>query len=106
MSLAIIHSGKLGLMAMFFVSVFKATVFNTLLFLMFLAFSMADFSQLKQYWNIPITVNSLIIMAIYGYEIFAPAGTRGLDPAIAKVIGFNNYSDENRLIKYVPYLFL
>lgn len=72
--MTIIHSSKLALFAMFAVSVSHPTLFNAMLFVLFLWFSISHYSKIKQYWNIPIIVNSMIILTMYGYDVFCPSG--------------------------------
>ena len=67
---AIVHSTKLALVCMFAVSVTFPNLFNTLLFLNFLIFSMISPIQVKKYWNVPIIINSIIISGIYAFDVF------------------------------------
>ena len=79
LDLSIIHSSKLALLALFCVSVSKATLFNCVLFLLFLALATTSYSGVKRYWKVPLVFNAFIILSMYGYDIFAPRGIDGID---------------------------
>lgn len=72
--MTIIHSSKIALFALFAVSVSYPNLFNAILFILFLMLSVSHYSNIKHYWNIPIIVDSMIILTMYGYDVFCPSG--------------------------------
>lgn len=90
LDLSIIHSSKLALLALFCVSVSKATLFNTVLFLLFLALATTSYSGVRRYWKVPIIFNAFIILSMYGYDIFTPKGIEGIDYSTLEVIGLTS----------------
>jgi hypothetical protein len=91
--LTIIHSSKLALFALFCVSVSYPNLINCILFILFLAFSLAKYHSIQRYWKIPITYNAIVIIALYGYDVFAPKGIEGLDPKTLDLIGITKQQD-------------
>lgn len=87
LNLTIIHSSKFALLALFCVSVSQPNLFNAMLFLLFLGFSLSSDDGIQRYWRIPIFINSFIIITMYGYDVFAPDGIKGLDKEILLFIG-------------------
>lgn len=70
MDLALLHSTKLSLFILFFVSsTTGATIFNTILFLLFLILSTVSQEKAYIFWKTAILVNSMIIMTIYAAEV-------------------------------------
>ncbi len=69
--LAIIHSSKVSLCALFLVSsTCGPTIFNAILFLMFLALSTISYQNVQKYWKLLIFINCIIVQAIFAVQVF------------------------------------
>jgi hypothetical protein len=100
--LALLHSTKLSLFIMFFVSsTTGATIFNAILFLLFLILSTVSQEKANIFWKAAILVNSMIIMSIYGAEVVEL--DQGKYQVALEVIGIGF---EKGYRKYLPYIIL
>lgn len=68
---ATIHSTKFSLLVLFSVTAFQPSVFNGILFIMFLLLSMANNSQMLFYWKITLVLVALILCSQYSTRVFA-----------------------------------
>ena len=100
--LALLHSTKLSLFILFFVSsTTGATVFNTILFLLFLILSTVSQEKANIFWKAAILVNSMIIMSIYAAEVVELDQAKYQTALEVIGIGF-----ERGYRKYLPYITL
>lgn len=103
LSLLIIHSSKFALLAMFIVSVSTPNVFNMLLFLTFLAFSVLSYAKVQKFWVVPIFINSLILVAINANDVFEIEAKLKIDSSVFKVIGISVEDSDDIIDRYGIY---
>lgn len=105
--LIIIHWMKLSMLALFFVSVSAPTLFNFVLFTLFLLIIISSLSLMRKLWKISIVFNSIIIISMYAYDVFFQVGMNGVDPMLLEVIGLIAEDENaNYMRKYYIYLAL
>jgi hypothetical protein len=103
----VIHWMKLALLAVFSVSVSKATLFNLVLFILFLVISLAKYSLLKTLWQITVIFDSVIIISMYTYDVFFINGIEGVSPMMMELLGVITTEDNSNYFgKYFIYLML
>ena len=69
-STLIIHSSTVGLACIFLASMMFASVFNALLFIVFLICSVLSYEQLTRLWSVPILLTCYILVSIYCFDVF------------------------------------
>lgn len=109
--LALIHSSKLSLFVLFFVSVTTgATVINTILFSLFLILTTISYHNVQRFWRLTIIATATIITTLYAIQIIKP-NLNQLQQQILQVIGLY-YEDQPKLSPfaifgiYTPYMCL
>ena len=70
LDLLMIHWMKFSLLALFMASVSLPTLFNLVLFILFLLISTASYSSLRRLWRVTIIFNSVIVLCMYTYDVF------------------------------------
>lgn len=107
LDLFVIHWSKFSLIALFIVSASKANFFNAVLFILFLMLSMISYRHLLRFWKVPIIINALILIYMYGVDVFKPKGILSLDTPTLNLIGITLNEDGSvNVSKYTPYLIL
>lgn len=66
----IVHINKLVLLALFLVSVYRPTLINVILFIMFLILSMVNIQNEYRFLRLTILINTLAICVIYTFDVF------------------------------------
>ena len=66
----IVHIIKVVLLALFLVSVYRPTLINVILFIMFLILSMVNIQNEYRYLRLTIWINSIAICIIYTFDVF------------------------------------
>lgn len=66
----IVHINKFVLLALFVVSVYRTTLINVALFIMFLILSMVNHQKEYRYFRFTLLVNSVAICIIYTFDVF------------------------------------
>ena len=68
--MAFIHSSKISLFALFVVSSTNgATIFNALLFILFLTLSTINYHWVRRIWGLTIILDAFIIISMYTVEV-------------------------------------
>ena len=88
---------------MFIVSVSTPNVFNMLLFLTFLAFSVLSYAKVQKFWVVPIFINSLILVAINANDVFEIEAKLKIDSSVFKVIGISVEDSDDIIDRYGIY---
>ena len=71
LNFATIHSTKIALSLLFFVTAFEPNIFNGVLFCMFLAIAMGNNSQMLLFWRFTLVLISLFLFCQYSIRVFA-----------------------------------
>lgn len=71
LSFATIHSTKVSMAAMFLVTAFDPSISNGVLFIMFLAISMGNNSQMILLWRFTLFLISTLLFSQYSLRVFA-----------------------------------
>lgn len=79
LNMSIIHCSKVALFALFFVSTTTnnyegATLFNALLFVIFLGLSTINYNNVLRWWRFTILVVAGIILSMYIFDVFKIPG--------------------------------
>jgi hypothetical protein len=89
-NLAVIHSSKITLFAIFIVSVTYGTnIINAVLFTLFLILTTISYEHAQNIWKLSIFVTGLIITTQFSLQLFKPDFFNDLGLFILKVIGLS-----------------
>lgn len=72
LNFATIHSTKLAMFLLFFVTALDPNIFNGVLFIMFLAIQMGNNSQMILLWKFTLILISLLLFCQYSIQVFTP----------------------------------
>ena len=106
----IVHIIKVVLLALFLVSVYRPTLINVILFIMFLILSMVNIQNEYRYLRLTIWINSIAICVIYTFDVFIQRDFSTIRTWVLHIIGVQ-YKNENFKanvikLKYLPYIIL
>lgn len=85
--ITIVHSTKISIMYMFFVSIAFFSVINGTFFCMFLCLALTSKACNKRYWLLPIIYDIIVILLMYCHDIFTPDGIEDIDNETLKIVG-------------------
>jgi hypothetical protein len=108
--ISIVHINKVVLLTLFLVSVYRPTLINVILFIMFLVLSMVSHQNEYKYLRLTLLINSFAICIIYTFDVFIQRDFSTIRTWVLHIIGVQ-YRRENvkhHLIKlkYLPYIIL